>query len=107
MLHRPGWTSLDGEWEFAIDAAGAITDPRDVQWAAKIVVPFAPETPGSGIGNTSLFRACWYRRRIPVPAPSGNASRLLLHFGAVDYRATVWANGSIVGGLSTFGKPTR
>lgn len=34
----------------------------------------------------------WYRRRFDAPG----AGRLLLHFGAVDYRATVWVNGEEV-----------
>ena len=106
QLHRPGWTSLDGEWQFAIDAEGTISDPRDVQWARMIVVPFSPETSRSRIGDTSLFRACWYRRTIAVPPSSEPGSRVLLHFGAVDYKATVWANGSIVasheGGYTPF-----
>jgi beta-galactosidase/beta-glucuronidase len=97
MLQRPGWVSLDGEWQFAIDRTGTISDPRDVPWDATIVVPFAPETPASRIGDSTLFAACWYRRRVTVPPSPGPGSRVLLHFGAVDYRATVWANGSIVG----------
>ena len=97
QLQRPGWHSLDGPWEFAIDHAGTIRDPGDVGWTATITVPFSPETPASGIGDTGLFRACWYRRRIQLPPAAALHSRLLLHFGAVDHRATVWANGSMVG----------
>jgi beta-galactosidase/beta-glucuronidase len=97
QLQRPGWISLDGPWEFAIDDGGTISDPRQVQWSATIEVPFAPETPRSGINNTSLFRSCWYRRSITVPRSNDRQSRVLLHFGAVDYKATVWANGSMVG----------
>lgn len=100
MLHRPGWVSLDGPWDFATDEAGTISDPREVQWQSTIVVPFAPETPASGIGNTGLFRACWYRRTVPIPPAQQPDSRVQLHFGAVDYRATVWVNGSIVGSHS-------
>jgi beta-galactosidase/beta-glucuronidase len=97
FLQRPGWISLDGVWQFAIDYGGTIADPHDVPWDATIVVPFSPETPASGIGDTGLFRACWYRRTVPVPPASDADSRVLLRFGAVDYKATVWANGSIVG----------
>ena len=60
------------------------------------MVPFAPETRASGIGDTSLFRACWYRRSIDAPPP-GPHERLLVHFGAVDYRATLWLDGRCVG----------
>jgi beta-galactosidase/beta-glucuronidase len=97
QLHRRGWISLDGSWEFAIDDGGTISDPRQVQWTSTIEVPFAPETPRSGINNTTLFRSCWYRRSIRVPPSADPESRVLLHFGAVDYKATVWANGSLVG----------
>ena len=97
QLQRTGWQSLDGEWDFAIDFNGAIQDPDDVRWRSRITVPFSPETPASGVGDNGLYRACWYRRRIAVPPPGDNRSRLLLHFSAVDYRATVWANGSMVG----------
>jgi beta-galactosidase/beta-glucuronidase len=39
---------------------------------------------------------CWYRRRGVLPRRDGGA-RWLLHFGAVDYHATVWVNGMQVG----------
>src|SRR5688500_14726678 len=94
QLQRPGSHSLAGPWEFAVDQAGTIRDPGDVGWTATITVPVSPETPASGIGDTGLFRACWYRRRIQLPPAAALHSRLLLHFGAVDHRATVWANGS-------------
>jgi beta-galactosidase/beta-glucuronidase len=92
---RDHWTSLDGAWDFAIDVEGETTDVRQVAWARTIEVPFAPETTASGIANTGLFRATWYRRRFNVPGGAG--SSLLLHFGAVDYRATVWVNGCLAG----------
>jgi beta-galactosidase/beta-glucuronidase len=59
-------------------------------------VPFAPETPRSGIGETGFIHACWYRRTITAPELSGG-DRLLLHFGAVDYQATVWIDGCRAG----------
>jgi len=76
-----------------------------VTWNAEIRVPFAPEAPASGIGDTGLFRACWYRRAFrPPPRPEG--SRVLLHFGGVDHEATVWVNGAQVarheGGYGAF-----
>ena len=97
QLQRPGWQSLDGPWDFAIDDAGTISNPRDVQWDRTITVPFSPETPASGIGDNGLFKACWYRRRIALAPAPPDRPRVLLHFGAVDYCATVWANGSMVG----------
>ncbi len=92
MLRRAGWSSLDGTWEFAIDRDGAWSEPEHVGWNARIRVPFAPETRASGIGDTSFFQACWYRRTFAI-APLAPEERLLLHFGAVDHAASVWVNG--------------
>ncbi|MDB5332733.1 MAG: Beta-galactosidase [Phycisphaerales bacterium] len=105
QLERSNWTSLNGEWEFAIDEQDRITRSEDVKWDATINVPFSPETPLSGVGNTGLFKGCWYRRSFDAPPlPAGH--RLLLHFGAVDYEATVWLNGRIAvrheGGYTPF-----
>src|SRR5690349_18551928 len=94
LLQRDGWTSLDGTWEFAIDVEGKARAPSDVTFDARIEVPFSPETARSGIGDTGLYRACWYRRSIDV-AERPPDERVFLHFGAVDYETTVWIDGAI------------
>jgi hypothetical protein len=96
QLRRDGWVSLNGSWDFAFDPSGTWRSASHVQWDRVVRVPFAPEAPASGLGVTSFFRACWYRRTIAVPR-LGEGERLLLHFGAVDYEATVWAGGVPVG----------
>jgi beta-galactosidase/beta-glucuronidase len=96
QLRRDGWISLNGAWEFARDATGAWASPAEVVWTSTIQVPFSPETSASGIGDTGFNRTCWYRREITV-APGIPGERWLLHFGAVDYEATVWINGVCVG----------
>ena len=78
-LRRALWQSLNGEWEF-----GAGPDPT---FDRTIVVPFCPESELSGIGHR-VGDVVWYRRRFEAPA----GECLLLHQGAVDYRATVWVN---------------
>ena len=55
QLQRSEWITLDGAWDFAIDRRGELSDPNQVQWDRQIVVPFAPETALSGIGDTSFF----------------------------------------------------
>jgi len=92
QLQRSEWSTLDGEWDFAIDRHGQLLDPNQVQWNQKILVPFAPETALSGIGDTSFFCATWYRRYVTIPELKPG-ERLILHFGAVDYAARVWVNG--------------
>src|SRR5581483_4875909 len=83
----------------------AWSDPDQVVWDRTIEVPFAPETPASGIADTGFYRACWYRRRFHRPRLAAG-ERLILHFGAVDYAATVWVNGDVAvrhkGGYTPF-----
>lgn len=104
-LRRNDWTSLNGLWDFAIDKNAIWTTPHGVAWSSKISVPFSPETPASGINDASFYRAVWYRRYFTL-SQSPTDRRLLLHFGAVDYRAQVWVNGISVafheGGYTPF-----
>jgi len=97
QLRRRAWYSLNGEWEFALDAGGRWRHASEIEWRERIRVPFSPETIASGIANTGFYRWCWYRRRVEVP-PRAPHERLVLHFGAVDFIATVWVNGVWVGG---------
>ena len=92
-LRRDGWRSLDGEWQFALDREAKVSSPKDVKFDATIRVPFAPETPASGVEADGFVRRCWYRRSFTPPKLKGG--RLLLHFGAVDYHARVWVNGRL------------
>lgn len=87
-----------------MDPAGQWSGPSEVAWSGPILVPFAPETPKSGIGYRGLCRVFWYRRRFKTEIPENG--RVLLHFEAVDYSATVWVNGTLVavheGGYTPF-----
>jgi beta-galactosidase/beta-glucuronidase len=96
QMRRSEWTSLDGIWDFAFDANCVYRTPEEPQWDARIRVPFSPETRASGIANTGFYRACWYKREFEAGRPAGDG-RLLLHFGAVDYNATVWIDGHLAG----------
>jgi len=105
QFQRPEWFSLNGHWDFVIDVEGAWSSPSQVQFSGRILVPFAPETRASEVNDTGLYRACWYRRSFGVPA-FGGEERVILHFGAVDYLASVWVNGTLVaqheGGYTPF-----
>ena len=96
QLKRSFWYSLNGEWEFAIDRTGLWTHPSEVEWRTVIRVPFSPETPASGVGDTGFYHQCWYRRKIQLTALT-EGHRLCLRFAAVDYRTTVWVNGVRLG----------
>jgi beta-galactosidase/beta-glucuronidase len=96
QLVRDRWSSLDGEWDFALDAEAVWRQPGEVRWDRRIRVPFSPETALSGVGFTGFFRACWYRLRTPAPIAAADlerGDRLMLRFGAVDYNAQVWVDG--------------
>ena len=96
QLVRESWMPLNGEWEFALDHDAIYRGPADVLWDRTIAVPFAPETPASGVGDQGFYHACWYCRDFALMRPT-DGSRILLHFGAVDHRATVWINGATCG----------
>lgn len=96
---RENWATLNGEWQFEIDEkadgeARGLMSGKDL--AAKIVVPFCPESQLSGIGNYGFMKQVWYRRSFELP-PGMNGKRIRLHFGAVDYQAWVWVNGHAAG----------
>src|SRR5574340_2307 len=95
LLERDAWTSLDGTWQFAFDDAARWRHPHGVAFDREIVVPFAPETPASGIADTGFHPVCWYRRAFET-APARDGERVTLRFGAVDYAAAVWVNGHLV-----------
>jgi beta-galactosidase/beta-glucuronidase len=104
---RAQWKCLNGTWQFEIDQgdSGLERGLLDRDLARSIVVPFAPESELSGIGTDDFLGAVWYRREVSIPSAwAGN--RVLLHFQAVDYDATVWVNGHEVarhrGGFTPF-----
>jgi beta-galactosidase/beta-glucuronidase len=105
QLVRDQWTSLNGAWEYACDDETSRPGPAGVRWQRAITVPFAPETPASGIGDMDFHRVFWYRRTFDAPALPGD-TRLILHFGAVDYAATIWVNDTVAvrheGGYTPF-----
>ena len=95
---RDQWLCLNGWWEFE-------TDPGDSGWerglhqrelAERILVPFCPEAPLSGIGTIDRVASVWYRRVVEIPL-EWSGQIVLLHFQAVDHEATVWVNGKEVG----------
>jgi len=104
QLVRPSWTDLSGTWTFAFDDDdsglsegwhGRRTFDRD------ILVPFPPESEASGVADTAHHRIVWYARGFGdaelETAGHGDGTRLMLRFGAVDYRCRVWVDGQAVG----------
>jgi beta-galactosidase/beta-glucuronidase len=104
---RDRWLCLNGAWQFEIDQgdSGLERGLKDRDLSSHIIVPFCPESRLSGIDNRDFLNAVWYRRRVKIPAEWAG-QRVLLHFQAVDYDATVWVNGTEVarhrGGFTPF-----
>jgi beta-galactosidase/beta-glucuronidase len=107
QLCRPDWHSLDGTWAFSYDDSDigegeAWFHPRSFdRFTRQINVPFPPESEASGIGDQRRHPVVWYRREVTTaelpPGRRTAGSRVLLHFGAVDYRADVWVDGQHIG----------
>lgn len=100
QFEREEWLSLNGYWEFEFDDENLGLEQnwatRAKPFSQNILIPFCFESQRSGIGDPGPHPQAWYRRRFTIPA-DWQGQRVLLHFGAVDYRATVWVNGRFTG----------
>jgi len=94
-FERKNWINLNGEWQFEIDNSRSGLEKgwcSGKDFSRRIIVPFPPESVLSGVGEKDFMESVWYRRFFRVPSEWMD-QRILLHFGAVDYNATVWVNG--------------
>ncbi|ROO60981.1 glycosyl hydrolase family 2 [Micromonospora sp. Llam0] len=98
QMTRPDWRNLNGEWQLR---QSTTDDPPQfgVDLPERVNVPFPVESALSGIGRAADDNRhhLTYRRTFTVPA-NWAGRRVQLHFGAVDWQATVWVNGRRVGG---------
>lgn len=93
QMVRKQWTNLNGLWDYAIQRK---EDTRPEKFTGSILVPYAIESSLSGVKQpVSPDQRLWYRRTFQ--GSKGRKSRLLLHFGAVDWQAQVFVNGTKVG----------
>jgi hypothetical protein len=95
QMVRPSWINLNGLWQYAIRPAAEEKPPE--KWNGEILVPFAIESALSGVKKpVKPEERLWYRRAFTAPEVA-EGGRVLLHFGAVDWKCTVWVNGKQVG----------
>lgn len=93
QMERKSWTCLNGPWDYAITKDGK----EAAVWDGKILVPFSPESELSGVGRKlDTEETLWYHRTL-FYSRKKEGERTLLHFGAVDQRATVYVNGEEAG----------
>ena len=100
QFQRKDWINLNGEWEFRYDNELSGEEKEyfkaDTEFDKKITVPFCPESKLSGIGNVDFIYGVWYRRTVEIPEKY-QSKRVVLHFGACDYKTRVWIDGEFVG----------
>jgi beta-galactosidase/beta-glucuronidase len=107
-FQRPNltWESLNGAWDFYFDDEDAglseswhlASPPSSLRQT--IQVPYAFQTPASGINERAAHEVLWYSRKIKdirTPEARKRGDRLLLRFGAVDYECQAWVGGIPVG----------
>ena len=103
IMERAEWQNLNGLWNYAILPVGK---QKPAGFEGEILVPFAIESSLSGVQKrVGRDNELWYQREFTVPAKWKN-NKVLLHFGAVDWKADVWVNdvkvGQHTGGYTPF-----
>lgn len=99
QFERSTWLNLNGPWQFDVDMSASGIDRRwfeEHDYPHTIAVPFCPESRLGGIECTDFIPCCWYRRTLTL-SDDQRSGRVVLHFGAVDYLAHVYVNGTEVG----------
>lgn len=100
QLVRKEWLNLNGKWNFAFDRENIGLKQKWYKnsnaFDREIHVPFAYQSELSGIDDPSFCDHVWYRRSFTVPKEWDEKS-VIIHFGAVDYRAWVYVNGQLAG----------
>ena len=91
QMRRDSYVNLNGTWDFAVSQGAAPVYNR------KILVPFCPESPLSGIHeHFPEGAALCYRRSFTLPEDF-QKDRVLLHIGAADQVLKCYVNGIAVG----------
>jgi beta-galactosidase/beta-glucuronidase len=94
LMERTEWLNLNGLWNYAILPVGKQAPST---FDGKILVPFAIESSLSGVQkNVGKANELWYEREFTIPSKWKN-NRIILHFGAVDWKTDVWVNDVKVG----------
>ena len=100
QFQRNNWMNLNGQWDFCIDNGRSGIARKFYEdfssFDRKITVPFCVESELSGIGHKDFMYGVWYKRTVEISAENAE-KRIILHFGAADYKTTVFVNGKEVG----------
>ena len=95
QLVRQRWLNLNGLWNYRITGKDQTGIPGS--YTGRILVPFGIESAMSGVMKPLLpHQRLWYQREVDIPA-AWEGQRVLLHFGAVDWEATIYVDGQHIG----------
>ena len=92
QFKRESYLCLNGEWKLSVAKKGEKRTSL-----GNINVPFSPETRLSGIFRDKCNCERYFYEREVEFAPDFNKGRILLYFGAVDQKCTVFVNREYVG----------
>jgi len=94
QMVRKDWQSLNGLWEYAIRPTASL---KPENFDGQILVPFPVESALSGVAKpVNKPNRLWYKRKFSVNK-KWTGKKILIHFDAVDWDATVWLNGKMLG----------
>ncbi len=95
QLVRHRWLNLNGLWNYRITDKDQTGIPGS--YTGRILVPFGIESAMSGVMKPLLpHQRLWYQREVDIPT-AWEGQRVLLHFGAVDWEATIYVDGQHIG----------
>jgi beta-galactosidase/beta-glucuronidase len=108
QFERAEWKNLNGTWTYQFDFGKSGMEDQLFQskgFKDNITIPFCPESSLSGVNHKDFIPAMWYHRTLDIPE-SWNGKRIILHFGGIDYRSTIFIDGKQVaehfGGAASF-----
>lgn len=92
VRNEDDWVNLNGYWQYSIQSK---ENKKPSEYDGKILVPFPVESELSEVKKlVGKDNYLWYKRSFKASKDKG---RTILHFGAVDWEATVFVNGKEVG----------
>ncbi len=93
QLVRNDWQNLNGRYEYAVTG---LDERFPEKYDGEIIVPFAPECYLSGVGRTiQPDNFLWYRKKF-ILDKAFRGKRVILNFGAVDWKCKVYINKNLV-----------